>query len=80
MVPVRAASPGCAAPTDVVATLARHRPGHLGVDPAIAGLRVTGTLPLADTDQALLALTAAVPVDVAYTTRWWVMLQPRAAK
>ncbi|WP_311221503.1 MULTISPECIES: FecR domain-containing protein [unclassified Acidovorax] len=65
---------------DVVAALARHRPGHLGVDPAVAGLRVTGTLPLADTDQALLALTAAVPVEVAYTTRWWVTLQPRAAK
>ncbi|WP_010457767.1 FecR domain-containing protein [Acidovorax radicis] len=65
---------------EVVATLARHRPGHLGVDPAIAGLRVTGTLPLADTDQALLALTAAVPVDVAYITRWWVTLQPRMSK
>jgi transmembrane sensor len=40
---------------------------------------VTGTLPLADTDQALLALTAAVPVDVVWTTRWWVTLKPRAA-
>ncbi|MNT94542.1 fec operon regulator FecR [compost metagenome] len=59
--------------------LARHRVGHLGVDPRVAGLRVTGTLPLADTDQALLALTAAVPVEVVWTTRWWVMLKPRAA-
>ncbi|RYF79127.1 MAG: DUF4880 domain-containing protein [Comamonadaceae bacterium] len=66
--------------SDVVAILARHRPGHLSADPAIAGLRVTGTLPLADTDQALLALTAAVPVNAVYTTRWWVTLQPRAAK
>lgn len=64
---------------EVVATLARHRVGHLGVDPRVAGLRVTGTLPLADTDQALLALTAAVPVEVVWTTRWWVMLKPRAA-
>lgn len=64
---------------EVVAMLARHRVGHLGVDPRVAGLRVTGTLPLADTDQALLALTAAVPAEVVWTTRWWVMLKPRAA-
>lgn len=64
---------------EVVATLARYRVGHLGVDPRVAGLRVTGTLPLADTDQALLALTAAVPVEVAFTTRWWVTLEPRTA-
>jgi len=62
---------------DVVAQLARYRPGRLAVDPRVAGLRVTGTLPLADTDQALLALTAAVPVEVAYVTRWWVTLEPR---
>ncbi len=64
---------------EVVATLARYRVGHLGVDPRVAGLRVTGALPLADTDQALMALTAAVPVDVVWTTRWWVTLKPRAA-
>lgn len=63
---------------EVVATIARHRPGRLAVDPRVAHLRVTGTLPLADTDQALLALTAAVPVEVAYATRWWVTLRPRA--
>lgn len=65
---------------EVVATLARHRPGRLAVDPRVAHLRVTGTLPLADTDQALLALTAAVPVEVAYATRWWVTLRPRAGE
>jgi len=64
---------------DVVAQLARYRPGHLGVDPRVAGLRVTGTLPLQDIDQALLALTAAVPVEAAYVTRWWVTLEPRRA-
>ena len=62
---------------DVAAQLARYRPGRLAVDPRVAHLRVTGTLPLADTDQALLALTAAVPVEVAYVTRWWVTLEPR---
>jgi len=63
---------------DVVATLARYRAGRLSVDPRVAGLRVTGTLPLADTDQALLALTAAVPVEVVSATRWWVTLAPRS--
>lgn len=62
---------------EVVAELARHRPGHLGVDPRVADLRVTGTLPLADTDQALQALTAAVPVDIKYRTRGWVRVVPR---
>lgn len=65
---------------DVVATLARYRAGRLSVDPRVASLRVTGTLPLADTDQALLALTAAVPVDVVSTTRWWVTLEPRSER
>ncbi len=65
---------------EVVATLARHRPGRLAVDPRVAHLRVTGTLPLADTDQALLALTAAVPVEVAYATWWWVTLRPRVSE
>lgn len=63
---------------EVAAELARYRPGVLVVDPAVAGLRVTGTLPLADTDQALLALTAAVPVELLSVTRGWVKLRPRA--
>lgn len=62
---------------EVVAELARYRPGRLAVDPAVAGLRVTGTLPLENTDQALLALTAAVPVEIVRITRWWVRLRPR---
>lgn len=65
---------------DVVATLARYRAGRLSVDPSVAALRVTGTLPLGDTDQALLALTAAVPVDVVSITRWWVTLKPRSER
>lgn len=64
---------------EVAAEIARYRPGHLAVDPRVAGLRVTGTLPLADTDAALLALTAAVPVDVVQHTRWWVRIVPRGA-
>jgi transmembrane sensor len=64
---------------EVVAELARYRPGHLAVDPRVAGLRVTGTLPLDDTDKALLALTAAVPVELVGGTRWWQRIEPRQA-
>ena len=64
---------------EVVAQLARYRVGRLSVHPDASGLRVTGTLPLADTDQALAALTAALPVEAVYTTRWWVTLRPRGA-
>lgn len=62
---------------EAVAEIARHRPGHVGVDPQAAGWRVSGTLPLADTDRALQSLAAAVPVDIEYRTRWWVRVKPR---
>ena len=39
----------------VAAELARYRRGWLTCDPAVAGIRVSGVLPLADTDQALAA-------------------------
>lgn len=62
---------------EVAAELARHRLGYLSVDPRVAQLRITGTLPLDDTDQALLALTAAAPVEIVSATRWWARIQPR---
>ena len=34
------------------------------VDPAVAGLRISGTYPLADTDRALVAMARALPVRV----------------
>lgn len=60
--------------------LSRHRRGHLGCDPALAHLLVSGAYPLADTDKVLLALTEAFPVELHYLTRYWVTLRPRAAK
>lgn len=60
-----------------VADIARYRAGHLSVDPRVAHLRVTGTVPLDDTDRALAALTAAVPVELNTFTPWWVRVQPR---
>ncbi|WP_226935934.1 FecR domain-containing protein [Janthinobacterium sp. GW458P] len=60
--------------------LSRHRRGHLGCDPALAHLLVSGVYPLADTDKVLLALTQALPVELHYLTRYWVTVRPRAAK
>lgn len=60
--------------------LSRHRRGHLGCDPALAHLLVSGAYPLADTDRVLLALVEALPVELHYLTRYWVTVRPRAAK
>lgn len=55
----------------VVDEIARYHRGYLHVTPEAARLRVSGALPLADSDAALLALSAAVPVEVSTTARWW---------
>ena len=54
-----------------VSELARHRPGLLRCDPAVAGLPLTGVFPLADTDRVLLALEQSLPVKVHRLTRLW---------
>lgn len=55
----------------VAAELARYRHGWLSCDPAVAGLRVSGVLPLADTDQALAALEEGFPVRVVRQWDGW---------
>ena len=65
---------------DFLLELSRHRRGHLGCDPALAHLLVSGAYPLADTDRVLLALVEALPVELHYLTRYWITLRPRAAK
>lgn len=60
---------------DLVAELARYRAGRLVCDPAVAGLRVSGTFPLQDTDQALAAVARALPVRVVELTRLWVRIE-----
>ena len=62
---------------DFLAELARHRPGHLACDPAVAGLKVTGTYPTADTDRVLDMLATTQPVEVAFVTRYWVTVRRR---
>lgn len=59
---------------EVVAELRRYRNGHLGLAPEVAGLRVFGNFPLADTDDALDMLVAALPVRVSRILPWWVSI------
>lgn len=61
----------------LLAELGRYRPGLLGCDPSVAGLRLSGAYPLDDTDRALTAIARAVPVEVVSRTRYWVRLVPR---
>jgi len=57
--------------------LSRYRAGHLGCDPAVAGLPVMGSFPLKDTDQALRLLEAALPIRVEKPLDWWVNVAPK---
>ncbi|MDM2970643.1 MULTISPECIES: ferric citrate uptake sigma factor regulator FecR [unclassified Citrobacter] len=59
---------------DVIATLSRYRHGILRCDPAVAGLRLTGTFPLGNTDAVLNAIVKTLPVKIQFVTRYWVTL------
>ncbi len=61
---------------ELVEALARYRHGHLGCNPAVAGLPVMGAFPLGDTDQALQLLGAALPIRVQRLTDWWLSVEP----
>ncbi|OUM33034.1 iron dicitrate transport regulator FecR [Pseudomonas putida] len=57
-----------------ISNLSRYRPGWLRCAPAVAGLRISGTYRLDDTDQILRALTTSLPVQVQVRTRFWVTI------
>lgn len=57
---------------DFLDALARHRPGVLRCDPAVAALRISGVFQLDDTDRILAALEETLPVRVSRHTRYWV--------
>ena len=60
-----------------VSELARYRHGWLRCDPTVASLRISGTFALDDTDQALRALSSALPVKVEQRSRYWVTVTAR---
>lgn len=59
--------------------VARYRRGQLNCDPAVAGLLLSGSYPLGDTDKILDLLEVALPVKARRLTRYWVKFEPRAA-
>ncbi len=65
---------------DFLVELSRYRPGHLGCDPALAELRVSGTYPLDDTDRVLAAVSRTLQVEMRSITRYWVTLKPSAMR
>ncbi|KAB8307531.1 fec operon regulator FecR [Erwinia endophytica] len=61
---------------DMLTELSRYRPGHLGCDPLVANLRISGTFPLKDTDAVLNILSRTLPVKIQMVTRYWVDVVP----
>lgn len=64
---------------DVLAELARYRPGYLGCAEQVAKLRLTGAFALDDSDAALANLEDSLPVRVRRLTRYWVRVEARDA-
>lgn len=62
---------------EFVEELARYRPGHLGCDPVVGDLRVSGIYPLDDTDRVIDMLVRTQPVQADRITRYWVTIRPR---
>lgn len=58
----------------LVSELGRYRTGLLRCDPAVAGLRVSGTFPVDDTGRALQAIANALPVRIDRLTDYWVTI------
>ncbi|WP_326540893.1 FecR domain-containing protein [Pseudorhodoferax sp.] len=61
---------------DFVAELRRYRPGLVQLAPEVAGLRLSGVFPLADTDRILQALVQVLPVQVHVPVRYWARIGP----
>jgi len=62
----------------LVEELGRYRSGILRCDTAIAGLRVSGTFPVDDTERALQAIANGLPVRIQRVTDFWVTIKPLA--
>lgn len=61
---------------DLISELQRYRPGHLGCDPAVAALRISGAFQLASIDTILDDLTSTLPVRIRHFSRYWSRVEP----
>ena len=62
---------------DFLVELGRYRNGLVRCSEAVAGLRVSGTYQLDDTDQVLKLVAQSLPIDVTYRSRYWVSVSAR---
>ena len=62
---------------DMVSELNRYHRGHLGVDPEVADLRITGSFPLNNIELSLNALLPTLPVHIEQRTPWWVTVSAK---
>ncbi|ATH82613.1 amino acid ABC transporter substrate-binding protein [Ectopseudomonas mendocina] len=56
--------------------LGEYRSGYLGLDPSLAGLRISGSFTLHDSDKALAALPPSLPVRIEQIGPWWTRVVP----
>lgn len=61
---------------DLLGELGRYRSGFLRCDPRLADLRVTGAIPVGDSDAGLALLADMLPVRLRRMTRYWVTVEP----
>ena len=62
---------------DFLAELGRYRNGLLRCSEAVAGLRVSGTYQLEDTDQVLKLVAQSLSINVTYRSPYWVTVSAR---
>ncbi|QXI42749.1 FecR family protein [Pseudomonas wayambapalatensis] len=60
---------------EFLAELSRYRHGQLGCSEQVAGLRISGSYPLDDSERILEMLEVALPVRVRRFTRYWVKVE-----
>lgn len=61
---------------DVIAELSLHRHGYINVADDVADLKVYGSFPLNNTNQALAMLSHVLPIEVTEPLPWWVNIMP----
>jgi transmembrane sensor len=61
---------------EFIRELQRYRPGHLGCDPAVAALRISGAFHLASSDNILENLASTLPVRIRRFSRFWTRVEP----
>ena len=62
---------------DMISELNRYHRGHLGVEPEVADLRITGSFPLNNIELSLNALLPTLPVHIEQRTPWWVTVSAK---